>query len=80
MEKISVALLGLGTMGKGMAANLLKAGFPLAVYNRTASTAEPFATSTPVPHAIRLALGSVGLGTLREALTKVKRVIDDQTY
>jgi DNA-binding transcriptional MocR family regulator len=46
----------------------------------SASTAEPFATSTPVPHAIRLALGSVGLGTLREALAKVKRVIDDQTY
>jgi DNA-binding transcriptional MocR family regulator len=46
----------------------------------SASTAEPFATSTPVPHAIRLALGSVGLDTLREALAKVKRVIDDQTY
>jgi 3-hydroxyisobutyrate dehydrogenase len=43
MEKISVALLGLGTMGNGMAANLLKAGFPLAVYNRTAAKAEPFA-------------------------------------
>jgi 3-hydroxyisobutyrate dehydrogenase len=43
MEKISVALLGLGTMGKGMAANLLKAGFPLTVYNRTAATTEPFA-------------------------------------
>ena len=43
MEKISVALLGLGTMGKGMAANLLKAGFPLSVYNRTTATAEPFA-------------------------------------
>jgi DNA-binding transcriptional MocR family regulator len=43
------------------------------------STAEPFATSTPVPHAIRLALGSVELGTLRAALTRVKRVIDDQT-
>jgi 3-hydroxyisobutyrate dehydrogenase len=43
MEKISVALLGLGTMGSGMAANLLKAGFPLTVYNRTAAKAEPFA-------------------------------------
>src|SRR5580698_10460082 len=43
MEKISVALLGLGTMGNGMAANLLKAGFPLAVYNRTAAKAEPLA-------------------------------------
>jgi 3-hydroxyisobutyrate dehydrogenase len=43
MEKISVALLGLGTMGNGMAANLLKAGFPLTVYNRTLAKAEPFA-------------------------------------
>ena len=43
MEKISVALLGLGTMGSGMAANLLKASFPLAVYNRTAAKAESFA-------------------------------------
>lgn len=30
-----VAILGLGTMGAGMAANLLKAGFSLTVYNRT---------------------------------------------
>ena len=43
MEKIPVALLGLGTMGTGMAANLLKAGFPLTVYNRTIAKAEPFA-------------------------------------
>jgi 3-hydroxyisobutyrate dehydrogenase len=43
MEKTSVALLGLGTMGSGMAANLLKAGFPLAVYNRTRAKAERFA-------------------------------------
>jgi 3-hydroxyisobutyrate dehydrogenase len=35
-----VAILGVGTMGGGMAANLLKAGFPLAVYNRTAAKAE----------------------------------------
>ncbi len=38
-----IALLGLGTMGSGMAANLLKAGFPLAVYNRSAARATPFA-------------------------------------
>jgi DNA-binding transcriptional MocR family regulator len=44
------------------------------------STADPFATSAPVPHAIRLALGSVEFGTLREALGKVKRAIDNQTY
>lgn len=35
-----IALLGLGTMGSGMAANLLKAGFALTVYNRTAAKAQ----------------------------------------
>jgi 3-hydroxyisobutyrate dehydrogenase len=44
MTKTSVALLGLGTMGSGMATNLLKAGFPLAIYNRTAAKAEAFAS------------------------------------
>ena len=39
----SVALLGLGTMGSGMAANLLKAGFPLTVWNRSRAKAEAFA-------------------------------------
>src|ERR1039458_1433459 len=43
MAKQSVGLLGLGTMGAGMAANLLKAGFPLAVYNRSRAKAEAFA-------------------------------------
>jgi 3-hydroxyisobutyrate dehydrogenase len=43
MAKMSVALLGLGTMGSGMATNLVKAGFPLAVYNRTAAKAEGLA-------------------------------------
>jgi 3-hydroxyisobutyrate dehydrogenase len=36
----SVAILGLGTMGAGMAANLLKAGFSLTVYNRTTAKAQ----------------------------------------
>lgn len=44
------------------------------------STAEPFATSTQVPHALRLALGSVDLDTLRSALLKVRRAIDAQAY
>jgi 3-hydroxyisobutyrate dehydrogenase len=35
-----VAILGLGTMGAGMAANLVKAGFSLSVYNRTAEKAQ----------------------------------------
>lgn len=39
----TIAFLGLGTMGAGMAASLLRAGFPLAVYNRTRAAAEPLA-------------------------------------
>lgn len=38
-SKPGVALLGLGTMGSGMGMNLLKAGFPLTVYNRTRARA-----------------------------------------
>lgn len=44
------------------------------------STATPFATSTQVPHAIRLALGSVELVTLGEALAKVRRAIEARSY
>ena len=40
---LKVGLLGLGTMGGGMAAVLLKAGFPLTVYNRSPERAAPFA-------------------------------------
>jgi len=36
-----LGFIGLGTMGRPMATNLLKAGFPVTVYNRTASKAEP---------------------------------------
>ncbi len=39
----AVSLLGLGVMGTGMAHNLLKAGFPLTIYNRTRAKAEPLA-------------------------------------
>ena len=44
------------------------------------STAEPFATSAQVPHAIRVALGSVDFDTLREALAKVAGVIAAHTF
>jgi len=44
------------------------------------STAAPFATSGHIPHAIRLALGSVDLSVLREALGKVRREIEAQAY
>jgi 3-hydroxyisobutyrate dehydrogenase len=43
MENIRVALLGLGTMGAGMAGRLLGAGFKLSVYNRTKPKAQALA-------------------------------------
>ncbi len=39
----NVTLLGLGIMGSAMARNILKAGFPLTVYNRTRAKAEELA-------------------------------------
>ena len=36
-----IGFIGLGIMGQGMARNLLKAGFPLCVWNRTASRVQP---------------------------------------
>lgn len=44
------------------------------------STSEPFATTPHVPHAIRLALGSVEPPKLRQALETVKQVINNQLY
>lgn len=40
-----VGLIGLGLMGKPMGMNLLKAGFPLTVWNRTASRADELVTA-----------------------------------
>jgi hypothetical protein len=40
------------------------------------STAEPFATTATVPHALRLALGSVGIPELRDALHAVREEAD----
>lgn len=53
-----VGFIGLGIMGQGMAHNLLKAGFPLTVWNRTAGRTEPLvdagavAASTPAAVAV----------------------------
>ena len=44
-EQPTVALLGTGTMGSGMARNIAGAGIPLRVWNRTRSRAEPLAHS-----------------------------------
>jgi len=39
----TISYLGLGTMGRGMVSNLLKAGYKLTVWNRSAEKCEPFA-------------------------------------
>ncbi len=38
---LAVGFIGLGVMGQPMALNLLRAGFPLTVYNRTVARCEP---------------------------------------
>ena len=40
MSQLKVAYIGMGAMGKPMAANILKAGFPVVVYNRTRAKAD----------------------------------------
>jgi len=39
----TISYLGVGTMGSGMASNLLKAGYKLTVWNRSAQKCKPFA-------------------------------------
>ena len=51
-DQPTVALLGTGTMGAGMARNIAAAGFPLRVWNRTRAKAEPLAEAgarSPAP-------------------------------
>jgi 3-hydroxyisobutyrate dehydrogenase len=43
MDKPSVAILGLGIMGSGMATRLLSANFPVTVFNRSRDKSAPFA-------------------------------------
>ena len=56
MAKPAVGFIGLGLMGGPMAANLLKAGFAVTVWNRTAARAQPL-----------VALGAQATGSPREA-------------
>ena len=56
MAKLAVGFIGLGLMGGPMAANLLKAGFAVTVWNRTAARTQPL-----------VALGAQAAGSPREA-------------
>ncbi|MDM8086118.1 NAD(P)-dependent oxidoreductase [Cellulomonas cellasea] len=52
----SVAVLGLGTMGRGMAANLIRAGFEVTVWNRTGGPTAEVAgarTASSIDDAVR---------------------------
>ena len=44
------------------------------------STADPFDTSTHVPQALRLALGSIGLDDLPTALADVRSAVDEEIF
>lgn len=61
---MQIAFLGLGTMGLPMAANLIKAGYPVRAWNRS-----------PAPVATLVALGAEGASTPREAVEGADVVI-----
>ncbi len=60
----SVACIGLGRMGSGIAGNIQKAGFQLTVYNRTAEKIKPL-----------LEAGATAAGTPREAAAAADIVV-----
>lgn len=64
MAKPSVAILGLGIMGSGMAKRLLDAGFPLTVFNRNQEKCAPF-----------VANGALGASTPREAAARSQIIL-----
>ena len=64
MAKPSVAILGLGIMGSGMAMRLLSANFPLAVYNRSREKTQPLE-----------AAGAFVAATPREAASRAQIII-----
>jgi len=64
MNARKIGFIGLGVMGKPMALNLLKAGYPLTVWNRTSSKTDEL-----------LALGACGANSPREVAEKSDIVI-----
>ena len=63
-SELSVAVVGLGRMGSGMAQSIQKAGFPLTVWNRSRAKTEPF-----------VAAGAHGAQTPREAAESADIVV-----
>ena len=84
-QKTSIAFLGIGLMGKPMAINLIKAGYPVKAWNRTTAKAEalvPFGATvalTPLDAAdadiiiTMLAAGPEVRSVVEAALPKIKK-------
>jgi 3-hydroxyisobutyrate dehydrogenase-like beta-hydroxyacid dehydrogenase len=64
MSKLSVACIGLGRMGSGIAGNIQKHGFPLTIYNRSTGKTAPFVSA-----------GAVAARTPREAAATAEIVV-----
>lgn len=64
MANLSVACIGLGRMGSGIAGNIQKHGFPLTVCNRTSEKTKPFVSA-----------GCASAGTPREAAAAAEIVV-----
>ncbi len=77
MTEPRIAFLGTGLMGGPMAANLLKAGFPVAAWNRTLSKAEALrpAGATVAPSAAAAAGGADVVITMLEGGPVVETVL-----
>lgn len=75
----TVALLGTGTMGAGMARNLTAAGLPLRVWNRTREKAEPLAEAGAEvsPSAAEAANGAAILITMLFDADSVEAAIEE---
>jgi 2-hydroxy-3-oxopropionate reductase len=75
----TVAFLGIGLMGKPMATRLAQAGYPLRVWNRTASKAEALRATGAEPHAelADAVRGADIVISILEAGPVVGHVIDD---
>jgi len=69
---LSIAVIGLGRMGAGMAQSIQRAGFPLTVYNRTRSKAEPL-----------VAAGALAADSAKDAAAAadvvITSLVDDQS-
>lgn len=61
MKRFHLAFLGIGLMGTPMVRNLLEAGYPMTLWNRTASKCAPFAEETTIAGSPEEAVGDADI-------------------